>query len=81
MRKPPIADFDSASAVLRATARYLRGKDFSRLGMTPALEPLALAVALVAGTRARLVRRRGSPTLSPRFRDVCPLSRGPHTEC
>lgn len=41
MSNPPIADFDSASAMLRATARALRGKDFPRLGMTPALEPLA----------------------------------------
>jgi hypothetical protein len=30
-----IANFDSASAMLRAQGRYLRGKDFARLGMLP----------------------------------------------
>jgi hypothetical protein len=28
-----VADFDSASAMLRATARFLHGRDFARLGM------------------------------------------------
>nr|ADN15162.1 conserved hypothetical protein [Gloeothece verrucosa PCC 7822] len=38
---PYIADFDSASAMLRATAAYLRGEDFPGLGITsPAVEPL-----------------------------------------
>lgn len=45
MSSPPIADFDSASGMLRASARYLRGKDFPRLGMTPTLEPLAQIAA------------------------------------
>lgn len=37
-----IANFDSASAMLRALGRYLRGKDFPRLGMLPAaMDPLA----------------------------------------
>jgi hypothetical protein len=45
MRRPTtpryIANFDSAAAMLRATARYLRGKDFPLLGIWPkASEPL-----------------------------------------
>jgi hypothetical protein len=44
-----VADFDSASAMLRALARYLHGKDFPLLGtrpasMLPVMEPLAAAV-------------------------------------
>jgi hypothetical protein len=38
------AQFDSASAMLRATARFLHGQDFSGLGMRPS--PLALAPAV-----------------------------------
>jgi 2-hydroxy-6-oxonona-2,4-dienedioate hydrolase len=33
--KPPIASFDSASAMVRVTGRYLRGKDFPQLGLAP----------------------------------------------
>jgi hypothetical protein len=45
MRRPTapryIANFDSAAAMLRATARYLRGKDFPLLGIWPkASEPM-----------------------------------------
>jgi len=40
-----IADFDSASAMLRALALFLQGKDFPRLGLNPTLlEPLGLLV-------------------------------------
>jgi hypothetical protein len=35
-----VADFDSASAMLRATARYLHGKDFAKLGMGHPLQSL-----------------------------------------
>ncbi|WP_026734062.1 hypothetical protein [Fischerella sp. PCC 9605] len=39
---PYIAGFDSGSAMLRATAAYLRGQDFPGMGMQPpALEPIA----------------------------------------
>jgi len=38
------ADFDSASAMLRALSRFLDGKDFPALGMSRALEPLAKVV-------------------------------------
>jgi hypothetical protein len=35
-----VADFDSASAMLRANASYLRGEDFPELGMDNPLSPL-----------------------------------------
>lgn len=42
---PYLADFDSASAMLRGTATYLRGKDFPGLGIAPpAIEPLLMLV-------------------------------------
>ncbi len=42
---PYIADFDSASGMLRATAAYLRGEDFPGVGIAPPVtEPL---IALV----------------------------------
>lgn len=38
---PYVANFDSATTLVRATARYLRGEDFSRLGVIPsAVAPL-----------------------------------------
>jgi hypothetical protein len=41
MRKPPgyIANFDSATAMLRATSRFLKGKDFPALGLGAAMKP------------------------------------------
>lgn len=45
-RSPPpyIANFDSSTTLLRATARYLRGEDFPRVGSIPkALKPLQSA--------------------------------------
>jgi pimeloyl-ACP methyl ester carboxylesterase len=47
--RPPIASFDSASAMVRATGRILRGKDFPQLGLAPGLlmpvmDPLAGAL-------------------------------------
>ena len=40
-----IAEFDSAAAMVRATANYLRGKDFPGLGgTTPPFQPLAAAL-------------------------------------
>ena len=50
MKSPEyVANFDSATAMLRATARYLRGEDFPALGVTPrslapAMRPVAAAV-------------------------------------
>lgn len=42
---PYVANFDSATTLVRATARYLRGEDFARLGIIPpALEPVLSAV-------------------------------------
>lgn len=39
---PYIADFDSASGMLRATGAYLRGEDFPGMGVVPsAFEPIA----------------------------------------
>jgi pimeloyl-ACP methyl ester carboxylesterase len=50
-----IADFDSASAMVRATGRFLRGKNFPQLGMLPGtLMPL---MELVAAALNALPRR------------------------
>jgi hypothetical protein len=52
-----VANFDSATAMLRATARYLRGKDFPVLGVVPG--PLVPAMGLVAAAANALpVRMR-----------------------
>lgn len=48
-----VADFDSASAMLQATARFLHGQDFPALGLPCRLEPLAIGVNLLP----RAVRR------------------------
>ena len=50
-----VADFDSASAMLQATARFLRGQDFRGLGLPRALEPLAIAVNCLPRPLRRLV--------------------------
>ena len=42
-----IADFASASAMLRAISNFLHGKDFPALGRSPALKPLARAANLL----------------------------------
>ena len=42
-----IADFDSASAMLRATAHYLQGRDFPALGKSPMMKPLARTPSLL----------------------------------
>jgi hypothetical protein len=39
-----VADFDSASAMVQASARFLHGDDFPGLGLSRRLEPLAIAV-------------------------------------
>jgi hypothetical protein len=60
-----IANFDSATAMLRATGRYLRGKDFPQLGMMPAgampfMKPVGSSVnALPEKVRERLYVRSG----------------------
>jgi pimeloyl-ACP methyl ester carboxylesterase len=50
-----IADFDSASAMVRATGRFLRGKDFPQLGMLPS--PLMPLMELVATALNALPKR------------------------
>ncbi len=47
--KPPdyIANFDSATAMLRATASYLHGRDFPALGLSPLLKPFAARANLL----------------------------------
>ncbi len=47
-----IADFDSATAMLRALAHYLHGEAFAGLGLSPVTRPLIRAVNLL-GDRAR----------------------------
>jgi hypothetical protein len=50
-RHPPIANFDSASAMLRATANYLHGMDFPLLGSLPRwLLPVMLATGATVNT-------------------------------
>ena len=50
MKREPVASFDSASAMLRATARALRGKDFFGLGTAPrTARALAPLVGLLPG--------------------------------
>lgn len=41
-----LADFDSATAMLRALANFLHGRDFPHLGLSPALKPVAIAANL-----------------------------------
>ncbi len=49
MSKPPkfIANFDSATAMVQATARFLKGKDFPALGLSPVLKPPAAAANIL----------------------------------
>jgi hypothetical protein len=54
-----VADFDSASAMLQATARFLNGQDFPALGLSRRLEPLAIAVNLLPRALRRFVYIRG----------------------
>ncbi len=49
MSKPPkfVANFDSATAMVQATARFLHGKDFPALGLSPLLKPPAAAANML----------------------------------
>jgi len=54
-----IANFDSATAMLRATARYLRGKDFPVLGVMPeALLPVLRLVGAGVNALPRRLREK-----------------------
>lgn len=58
---PYIAGFDSATAMLRATAAYLRGEDFPGMGtIPPALEPVATAINHLPREAKELVYTLGS---------------------
>lgn len=50
-----IANFDSASAMLRALGAYLHGKDFSGLGSSPSVKPLARAVNAIPKAGRQLI--------------------------
>ena len=50
-----VADFDSASAMLQASARFLNQQDFPALGLSRRLEPLAIAANLLPRALRRLV--------------------------
>jgi hypothetical protein len=50
-----IADFDSASAMAQATARFLHRRDFRGLGLSPWLEPFAIATNLLPRPLRRLI--------------------------
>lgn len=57
-----VASFDSASAMVRATARFLHGRDFPALGM-PAMrlvEPLMVAANLLPASARELLYARSS---------------------
>ena len=49
---PPdyLADFDSATAMLRALAAFLHGRDFPNLGLASALKPVAIGANLLPMT-------------------------------
>ena len=52
-----VANFDSATAMLRATARYLRGEDFPALGVVPrSLAPAMSPVAAIINALPERVR-------------------------
>lgn len=56
MKSPrAIADFDSASGMLRALAQYLHGKDFPGLGLASTTRPLIRAVNLLGNHTRELV--------------------------
>lgn len=63
-----IANFDSASAMLRATAQYLRGEDFPALGLSPLLKPIGpMANLLPRAARERVYALGGwNEAISPR---------------
>jgi hypothetical protein len=70
MPSPPtfVADFDSATAMVRSTAAFLRGEDFPALGNPPALKPIAARANLLP-KRARekvFIAGGASESLSPR---------------
>jgi hypothetical protein len=67
MRAPNyIANFDSASAMMRAVARYLDGRDFPTLGVRSAIEPLAPIVnALPHWARGQLYIWSGASEAAP----------------
>lgn len=71
-----VAAFDSASAMLRATARALRNEDFSGLGVTPpAARALAPVIdALPTGIRRALFARGGA-------REAIPAERVTEVRC
>jgi hypothetical protein len=60
-RMPPrfVANFDSASAMMRATARYLRGLDFPMVGMAPGSPPLTWINALPEKVRETIYVHSG----------------------
>ncbi len=52
-----VADFDSATAMLRALSRFLRGQDFPLTGaLPPQLEPVMLPVAMLVNRLPRRAR-------------------------
>jgi hypothetical protein len=55
-----LADFDSATAMLRALAAFLHGKDFPDLGLSAALRPVAIgANRLPAALREEIYKLGG----------------------
>lgn len=54
-----IANFDSATAMLRALSRYLHGKDFSMTGaMPPAVQPVMRPVAMAVNLLPKRIREQ-----------------------
>jgi hypothetical protein len=61
-----VANFDSASAMMRATARFLSGRDFPTLGVKSPIEPLAPVInALPNSLLAQLYIWSGASEAAP----------------
>lgn len=56
-----LADFDSASAMLRATSNILKNKDFPTLGKSPVLKPVTRSVNLLPQGAREQVYAIGGP--------------------
>ncbi len=66
-----VADFDSATGMLRAASNVLHGRDFRAIGVSPVLEPLAVAANILPRRGREMVYAIGgvTETISPRRLD------------
>jgi hypothetical protein len=54
-----LADFDSATAMLRALAAFLHGRDFPDLGLSSALRPIAVGANWLPGALRQEIYKLG----------------------